>query len=83
MSLQRNAGLGRYSGTRREWRIAYQRARVAEREGVPPDPATSGLTWKAALIVAFERQNSRDRLQWPLLSRLHEKRLIDEIVSAG
>lgn len=52
MCFARKAGLGHYNGTRAEWCAAYRAARIGERDGLEPDPATSGLVWKAGLIVA-------------------------------
>lgn len=80
MCFPRKASLGRYSGTRAQWRRAYRNARLAAANGLPPDPANSGLIWKAGLIVAYDRP-AVDPLACPVGSRLAAYRMINEILS--
>lgn len=80
MCFPRKAGLGRYNATRAQWAKAYRHARVRQRRGEAPDAATCGIDWKAALIVAYERDEHADPLNTPLEGRLASKRLIDDIV---
>lgn len=82
MCFLRKPGLGHYHGTRADWRNAYRAARIAQRNGKDPDPATSGLTWKAGLIVAYERADYADPLTHPVVARMESKRIIDEILRA-
>lgn len=81
MCFPRKASLGGYKGTRDEWAAAYRSARAKARSGGEPDPATDGIVWKAALIVAFERHDYNDPLTYSICTRLATKRLIDEITS--
>jgi hypothetical protein len=81
MCFARKPGLGHYSGSRVEWKRAYRAARIAKRDGIEPDPATSGIIWKAGLIVAYERADHNDPLTCPLAARLASKHIIDEIIS--
>jgi len=81
MCFKRKPGLGRYNGSRAEWYCAYRNARVLQRDGREPNPATAGIEWKASLIVAFERNGSGDPLQGPVASRLTMNRLIDELLA--
>lgn len=80
MCFPRKASLGHYSGTRAEWVTAYRAARMDERAGTKPDPKHKGLRWKAALIVAFERQEHADPLAESLSSRKLASDIIDEIL---
>ncbi|WP_417447060.1 hypothetical protein [Kangiella sp.] len=80
MCFPRKPSLGRYSGTRAEWHCAYRAARVAAGQGLPPNPAYSGIQWKAQLIVAYERP-LLDPLACSVLGRLAAYRIIEEIVS--
>lgn len=81
MCFARKASLGQYKGTRADWHSAYRAARIAKRKGLEPDPATSGLVWKAGLIVAYERSEYIDQLTHPLAARLEAKQIIDEILT--
>lgn len=76
MCFKRNPTLGRYNGTRSEWREAYRNARVDAREGREPDPAFDGIRWKAGLIVAYERERM-DHFALPLVCRLEAIRVIE------
>lgn len=80
MCFPRKPGLGRYLGNRTQWTLAYRAARIAEKRGTAPDPATFGLPWKARLVVAFDRHDHCDRLHSPVLTRLASWRLIREII---
>lgn len=80
MCFPRKTSLGRYSGTKAQWRSAYRAARIANAQGIPPNPVNSGIEWKAQLIVAYERP-SLDPLACSVLGRLAAYRIIDEIVS--
>lgn len=80
MCFPRKPSLGRYSCTKAQWRRAYRAARMAAGKGLPPDPKSSGVLWKAQLIVAYERP-SLDPLACSVLGRLAAYRIIDEIVS--
>jgi hypothetical protein len=53
---QRRPGLGHYNGTRNEWKIAYNMARVRKSKGLPVDASHGGLYWKAQLIIYNERE---------------------------
>jgi hypothetical protein len=81
MCFLRNAALGQYNGSRKDWRLAYRNARLNQRIGIHPDPTTTGLVWKAALIVSYERAAHHDLLMSPLINRIALKRIIDEIMS--
>lgn len=83
MCFARKPGLGHYHGSRRDWRKAYRSARIAARDGLEPDPATSGIVWKARLIVAYDRSQHIDPLSFPVSARLESKRLIDEIINGS
>lgn len=78
----RQPSLGRYNATREEWQGAFRAARKRARQAKLPDATQSGIEWKAQLIVTFERGLYVDRLLSPVIDRLADKRLIDEIVSA-
>lgn len=80
MCFPRKHSLVRYSGTRAVWRCAYRAARIAAGQGLPPNPAYSGIQWKAQLIVAYERP-PLDSLACSVLGRLAAYRIIKEIVS--
>ncbi|WP_137887565.1 hypothetical protein [Pseudomonas sp. 2FE] len=78
MCFPRKPGLGRYHATRSEWTLAYRQARIAAAKGAEPDPKTTGVIWKAQLIVANER-NRPDALACSVQNRLATCKLIDEI----
>ncbi|WP_177454462.1 hypothetical protein [Pseudomonas sp. Irchel 3E13] len=78
LPLTRQPGLGRYNATLEEWKRAYRHARMRRQQ--EPDSTSSGITWKAQLIITFERSVFLDPLEVPLRDRLAAKRLIDEIV---
>lgn len=80
MCFPRKASLGRYTGTRTQWRRAYRDARLAAANGLPPDPANSGLNWKAGLIVAYDRP-ALDPLACPVHGRLAAHRFMSEIIT--
>jgi hypothetical protein len=52
----RNPGLGKYTGTRRDWVCAYRAARSRKRVYPDANPSRGGLFWKAQLIVYFHRE---------------------------
>lgn len=79
MPFQRKPGLGHYNATRSEWMAAYRVARVRAGKGMAPDPSTSGIQWKAQLIVS-EREDSGP-LSVPAQSRLEANKLINELLS--
>ena len=81
MCFPRNAGLGQYNASRKEWHTAYRAARIAKREGTEPDPASGGIVWKAGLIVAYERAEYNDSLTFPLAARMASKQIIDQIIN--
>lgn len=81
MCFPRKPGLGHYAGTKAQWRTAYRAARVAQREGREPDPKTKGLTWKASLVVAFERGEWVDPLAMPLRYRALAWQVVNEILA--
>jgi len=62
-----------------QWRRAYREARIAAGKGLPPDPARSGIVWKAQLIVAYDRPRLDD-LALPIQGRLAAQRLINEVL---
>tara|TARA_R110000851_G_C13075730_1_gene565286 strand:+ start:1322 stop:1573 length:252 start_codon:yes stop_codon:yes gene_type:complete len=70
MCFPRKQGLGRYNANRREWQKAYRAARVNAAFGAEPDPMTMGVTWKAQLIVCYERSGHRDKLSCTVHQRL-------------
>ncbi len=78
MCFPRKPSLGRYSATRAEWCQSYRQARIAAARGLDPDPKSSGIAWKAQLIVAFERRG-HDPLAYPAQCRLNAHRIINEI----
>lgn len=78
LCFRRKPSLGRYSATRGEWRKSYREARIAARVGLKPNPRTSGIAWKAQLVVAFERQG-HDPLAYPVQCRLNAHRIINGI----
>jgi hypothetical protein len=78
--FSRQPSLGQYNATREEWRQVYREARQRARRAQEPDASTSGITWKAQLIVTFERGLHLDQLQSPIGERLTAKKLIDGIV---
>lgn len=80
MCFPRKPSLGHYSGNRAQWTVAYRAGRIAEKCLSAPDPSTSGLPWKARLIVSFERHAHQDPLSLPVSTRLAARRLINEIV---
>ncbi len=80
MAFIRKASLGRYNGSRNEWRLAYQIARQRHQAGLEPDYGCSSLRWKAQLIVFNERER-QDPLSTPLVNRLVAKQIIDEILA--
>jgi hypothetical protein len=69
MCFPRKLGLGHYNATREEWLKAYRIARVRHRAGRKPDPRRKGVSWKAQLIVSYER-DATDALSVPLANRL-------------
>ena len=78
MCFPRKPSLGRYSATRADWSRCYRQARIAAGRGLAPDPKSSGIAWKAQLIVAFERRG-HDPLAYPVQCRLNAHRIINEI----
>lgn len=78
--FSRKPSLGDYSGTRVEWREAYQLARMNLRFGIRPNPKSSKLNWKAQLIVWYERGDLCDPLNMPLSSRLLAMKMVAEIL---
>lgn len=80
MCFPRKATLGRYAGTRSEWRLAYRNARIAARCGDEADCKLAGLAWKATLIV-FNERDGVDDLTISAPVKLDNKRLIDEILA--
>lgn len=81
MCFKRKSSLGRYNANRADWVRAYRKARLELREGKKPDPTTSGVIWKAALIVNHELNEICDPLTIPVLVRLDCLRMINEIIS--
>lgn len=80
MSFARKPGLGRYNGTRTQWRSVYRSARCSKRRGDKADYTLTGLAWKATLVVYNER-NGVDNLTIPAVAKLAAKHIIDEILS--
>jgi hypothetical protein len=79
MCFPRKPSLGRYSGTREQWAIAFRNARITMKAERCPDPSLSGIAWKAQLIVAYDRTWT-DPLAIPALDRLAAKKIIDSIL---
>lgn len=79
MALARKAYLGRYNASKANWINAFRAARCLMRAGGSPDPALSGIEWKAQRIVAYERA-SVDPLTIPMENRLIAHKLICEIL---
>jgi len=77
---RRNPSLGRYTGTRKDWRIAWSRARSGVKAGIKPDPKDTGLLWKASLIAAHDA-GMIDELSLPVASRLEAMQMVNEILS--
>ncbi len=75
MCFPRRGGLGHYNCSRAEWIAAYRSARVRARAGFDPDPSTSGIAWKASLIVAHDRGPYVDALSSSSVANLFVKRL--------
>jgi len=82
MCFPRKPSLGRYHGSRLQWQQAYREARIAAAQGIPPDPARSGIVWKAQLIVAYDRPRLDD-LALPVQGRLAAQRLINEVLGCA
>ena len=80
MCFVRKAGLGRYSGTRAQWRSAYRSARCSMRRGDEADCTLTGLAWKATLVV-FNERDGLDNLTIPAAAKLAAKHIIDEILA--
>lgn len=80
MCFVRKPGLGRYSGTRNQWRSAYRSARCSMRRGDEVDCTLTGLDWKAMLVV-FNERDRLDSLTIPAVTKLAAKHVIDEILS--
>jgi len=78
---RRNPGLGRYSGTRRDWSAAWQYARQRDRAGIEPDASDPPLKWKACMIAAYGRAEHCDPLSIPVPARLEASRAIDRILA--
>lgn len=79
MCFPRKPSLGRYNGSRAEWRKAYRAARIGARRGKEPNPKHSGLQWKAELVVANERSEWVDPLVCPVAGRLEAQRIFNNI----
>lgn len=69
MCFPRKPCLGHYNATRMDWHKAYRAARITARRGGAPNPAHSGVQWKAELIV-FNERDSTDPLACPVAGRL-------------
>lgn len=78
LPFTRQPRLGRYNATLEEWKQAYRHARMRRQQ--EPDSSTSGIIWKAQLIITYERSAYLDPLQAPLRERLAAKKLVAEIV---
>lgn len=82
LETRRKAGLGRYHGTRKEWKASWRRARGLLRLGRDPDPKDKGLNWKASLIACYERSGNADPLTFGLVNRLNAKRCVDHLFAS-
>ena len=79
MCFARKPWLGRYNGSKSDWKSAYRLARINFRENCPPNPKLEGLRWKAALVVRG-RENI-DPLMIPPGCILMAKNIIDELLA--
>ncbi len=83
MCFPRKPGLGHYNTPRDQWYKEYRLARIRHRKGLEPDFKKGGSSWKAQLIVLFERDN-QDFLSTPAWQRLEmnkeASRIVDEIL---
>lgn len=79
MCFARKSGLGHFNATRKEWLEAYRAARINAGLGRDPDPANSGVAWKAELIVS--ERGHIDPLAISGTARLDAERVIHEILS--
>ena len=80
MCFVRKSGLGRYSGTRSQWRSVYRSARCSKKRGDEADYTLTGLAWKATLVV-FNERNGVDNITIPAVAKLAAKRIINELLA--
>ena len=80
LELRRRPGLGRYTGSRADWKAAWRRARIRHRQGFHPDPKDRNLEWKASLVVTYERSEVVDLLTIGIHGRLAGHQAINKIL---